>query len=125
MNIQGIVLIAIGATCGAICRWCLSSWLNSEKLPWGTLLANVIGGYLIGVVMAALMRWPHVSPELRLAVVTGFLGALTTFSSFSAEVVTFLTSRDYRTGVALVLMHVLGSLVATMLGIWSFRLCLD
>lgn len=125
MNIQGVVFIAIGATCGALCRWGLSSWFNGERLPWGTLLANLLGGYLIGAVLAAFVRWPNVSAELRLGIVTGFLGALTTFSSFSAEVVTFLTSRDYRTGIALVLMHVVGSLTATLLGMWSFRVCFD
>lgn len=129
MNWQSVVCISVGAAIGAHCRWgltnwCLgSTWFSGHRLPWGTLLANVIGGYLIGVVIASFVRWPNVPTEVRLGLVTGFLGALTTFSSFSNEVVTFLTSRDYRWAAILIVLHVAGSLTATLLGLWSFRIC--
>ena len=123
MNLNGALFIAAGATLGAFTRYGLTYAFNSERLPWGTLLANLLGGYLIGFILAMFSRWPTVSPEMRLGIVTGFLGALTTFSTFSAEVVDFLASRDYRWGIAFILFHVGGTLIATVVGVWSFRLC--
>lgn len=124
MSWQGVLCISLGASLGAVSRWALSNWLNGPR-PWGTLLANLLGAYLIGIAVASFIRWPTVTPEIRLGIVTGFLGALTTFSSFSAEIVAFLTARDYRWAVVLVGLHVVGSLLATLLGMWSFRACFE
>lgn len=87
--------ICIGASLGALARWRLGLWLSPGGLiPWGTLVANLIGGYLIGVCVAVFQALPQLDPAWRLALVTGFLGALTTFSSFSAEVVGMLQPHD-------------------------------
>ena len=86
-----VLAICIGACLGALARWGLALWLNpGAVLPFGTLVANLIGGYLVGVCVAVFESLPHLDPVWRLALVTGFLGALTTFSSFSAEVVGML-----------------------------------
>ncbi len=91
-------------------------------MPWGTLAANLIGGYLVGIMVAAFALVPDVDPVWRLAIVTGFLGGLTTFSSFSAEVVTMLL--DGRTGLAALtaVSHLAGSLILTWLGIRTVQL---
>ncbi|MBF0158569.1 MAG: fluoride efflux transporter CrcB [Magnetococcales bacterium] len=113
--------VAAGASCGAWLRWGLSSWLNplTQPVPLGTLTANLVGGYLIGVAMALLAQQPQWPAEVRLFVVTGFLGGLTTFSTFSAEVVTLLLQGRYLWGVGTALLHLLGSLFMTVLGLWS------
>ncbi|NBO90060.1 MAG: fluoride efflux transporter CrcB, partial [Betaproteobacteria bacterium] len=86
-----VIAICIGACLGALARWGLGLWLNTGGwLPWGTLAANLIGGYAIGVCVGVFQALPQLDPVWRLALVTGFLGALTTFSSFSAEVVAML-----------------------------------
>ena len=86
-----VFAICLGASAGALARYGLGLWLSPGGLiPWGTLAANLIGGYLVGVCVAVFQALPHLDPTLRLALVTGFLGALTTFSSFSAEVVGLL-----------------------------------
>ncbi|MDH6595274.1 CrcB protein [Variovorax sp. TBS-050B] len=113
-----ILAICMGASAGALARWGLALWFGTGGLmPWGTLAANLIGGYLIGVAIAAFQLLPDLDPAWRLALVTGFLGGLTTFSSFSAEVVTMLL--EGRLGVALLTAsaHLGGSLLATWLGI--------
>jgi CrcB protein len=117
-----IIAICMGASVGALARWGLALWFGTGGLmPWGTLAANLIGGYLIGVAIAAFQLLPDLDPVWRLALVTGFLGGLTTFSSFSAEVVTMLL--EGRLGVALLTAsaHLGGSLVATWLGIRSVQ----
>jgi CrcB protein len=116
-----VVAISLGASIGALARWGLTLWLGVGAMPWGTLAANLIGGYLIGLVVAGLALLPELSPLWRLALVTGFLGGLTTFSSFSIEVVTMLT--EGRLGMALVTAgsHLLGSLVLTWLGMRTVR----
>jgi fluoride exporter len=117
-----IVAICLGASVGALARWGLALWFGAGGLmPWGTLAANLIGGYLIGMAIAAFQLLPDLDPVWRLALVTGFLGGLTTFSSFSAEVVTMLL--EGRLGVALLTAsaHLGGSLVATWLGIRSVQ----
>lgn len=117
-----VVAICIGASLGALSRWGLTLWLGVGGLmPWGTLAANLIGGYLIGLMVAGLALAPNVDPVWRLAIVTGFLGGLTTFSSFSAEVVTMLL--EGRLGVAALtaLSHLAGSLLLTWLGIRTVR----
>ena len=113
-----ILAICIGASIGALSRWGLALWFGAGGLmPWGTLAANLIGGYLIGLAIATFQLLPDLDPVWRLALVTGFLGGLTTFSSFSAEVTTMLL--EGRLGVALVTAaaHLGGSLCLTWLGI--------
>jgi len=117
--IHSIVSICAGASLGALLRWFLAGRLNPllPFLPPGTLAANLIGGYLIGVAIALFTALPDLSPQWRLFVITGFLGGLTTFSTFSAEVVMQL--HQGRPGWALVtaVMHLAGSLLLTALGI--------
>ena len=96
--------ICIGASVGALARWGLGLWLSPGGLiPWGTLAANLLGGYLIGVAIAVFQAMPQIDPVWRLLLVTGFPGGLTTFSTFSAEVVIYLIEARYglATGVAL------------------------
>ncbi len=115
---QSVVAICLGACLGALCRWGLGLWLNpGALLPWGTLAANLIGGYLIGVAVAVFQALPHLDPAWRLVIITGFLGALTTFSSFSAEVVGLLGQQRYLLGLGTAAMHLLGSLLLTLAGI--------
>ncbi len=121
-----IAAICIGACAGALARWQLGLWLNpsslavgSLSLPWGTLAANLIGGYLVGVCVAVFQAMPNLDPIWRLALVTGFLGALTTFSSFSAEVVTMLNQGRYALALLTAGLHLFGSLALTIFGMKS------
>jgi CrcB protein len=115
-----VLAICIGASLGALARWGLGLWLTpGGLLPWGTLAANLIGGYLIGVAIAAFQAMPELDPVWRLLLVTGFLGGLTTFSSFSAEVVEFLMAGRYELALLTAALHVLGSLGMTVLGLKS------
>jgi CrcB protein len=124
MNPAAILAVGIGAAVGAWIRWGLGLWLNAvlPQLPMGTLAANIIGGYLIGLALAWFALTEGVPPEARLLIVTGFLGGLTTFSTFSAEAVGLLARQQYGWAVTHVGMHVIGSLVATMLGFATLRL---
>jgi len=124
---QTVIAIALGASIGALARWRLGLWLNTDNpsvLPWGTFAANMVGGYLIGICIAVFQSLPDLDPVWRLAIVTGFLGGLTTFSSFSAEVVTMLQTERYGLALFTTLMHVGGSLLLTVLGIKSAGLWL-
>ncbi len=115
---NSILAICIGASVGAVSRWGLALWLTPGGLiPWGTLAANLIGGYLIGLCIAAFQSMPQLDPAWRLLIVTGFLGGLTTFSTFSAEVVIFLTEARYGLAVFTALLHVAGSLLMTVAGL--------
>ena len=115
-----VLAICIGASLGALARWGLGLWLTpGGLLPWGTLAANLVGGYLIGVAIAAFQAMPQLDPVWRLLLITGFLGGLTTFSSFSAEVVEFLMTGRYGLALLTAGLHVLGSLGMTMLGLKS------
>ena len=111
--------VALGAVLGAWLRWGLSVGLNGlfPALPPGTLLANLAGGYLIGLAIALLGQQPGLPPEWRLFLVTGFLGALTTFSSFSAEVVGLVQQGRLGWAAATAAAHLAGSLVLTAVGI--------
>ena len=115
---HAVFAICLGACVGALARWQLGLWLNHPHalLPWGTLAANLIGGYLVGLILA----WAHhanLDPFWRLMLVTGFLGALTTFSSFSAEVVEMMLADRWGQALATVALHLLGSLTMTFVGI--------
>jgi CrcB protein len=113
-----ILAICIGASVGALARWGLALWFGAGGLmPWGTLAANLIGGYLIGVAIAAFQLLPDLDPVWRLALVTGFLGGLTTFSSFSAEVTTMLLEGRLGTAMLTAGAHLGGSLFCTWVGI--------
>ena len=119
-----VVAICFGASVGALARWRLGVWLNTAGalLPWGTLAANLIGGYLVGVCVAVFQALPQLDPAWRLALVTGFLGGLTTFSSFSAEVVGMLLQQRYALALGTTAVHLVGSLALTVLGIQSATL---
>ena len=121
---HAVVAICLGACVGALLRWQLGLALNHAGawLPWGTLAANLVGGYLVGVAVGLFHQHPQLDPVWRLLLVTGFLGALTTFSSFSAEVVEMLLAGRYPQAVGTALLHLLGSLALTLLGIRSARL---
>ncbi len=115
-----VFAICIGASLGALARWRLGLWLSPGGLiPWGRLAANWVGGYFIGVIVALFHAMPQLDPVWRLALVTGFLGALTTFSSFSAEVVEMLMVQRYGAATATMALHLGGSLLLTLLGISS------
>ncbi len=117
--IRSVAAICVGASAGALLRWLLGMAFNTlfPLIPLGTWLANMLGGYLIGVALALFGLHPHLSPEWRLLVITGFLGGLTTFSTFSAEVTTLLQQGRMVWAVAAIGVHVLGSLAMTLLGL--------
>lgn len=110
--------IAIGASLGALLRWRLGLWLSPQGwMPWGTLAANWIGALLIGFLVAFFQQASHLDPIWRLAVITGFLGALTTFSTFSVEVIEALQGQRWLAALTMTGLHVLGSLALTVLGL--------
>jgi fluoride exporter len=116
---SAILAVSLGAALGALSRWGLGLGLNHlfPALPLGTLAANWLGGYFVGLALALLAQWPLGAPEWRLFVVTGFLGGLTTFSTFSAEVVQALQAGRNLWAAATVATHVLGSLLLTLAGL--------
>lgn len=122
--LTSITSISVGAAIGAVLRWFLSTQLNAlfPMIPLGTLAANLIGGYLIGVAVALFAEFPSLPPEVRLLVVTGFLGGLTTFSTFSSEVVSRLQEGRVMWAFGAISIHVIGSLGMTLLGIASVSL---
>ena len=122
-----VLAICIGACVGALARWQLSIWLNTQEavLPWGTLTANLIGGYLVGCCVAFFQAQPDLDPAWRLLLVTGFLGALTTFSSFSAEVVAMLSQGRLGLALATSALHLIGSLLMTLVGLKTVALFLE
>lgn len=117
------IAIAIGATLGAWSRWGLALWLNArvDNLPLGTLTANLLGGYLIGMAVGFFQSLPDLSPEWRLLVVTGFLGALTTFSSFSSESLLLMQRGAFGWAFLHTGAHLLGSLACCMAGLTTWR----
>ena len=124
MSAIGLMAVGIGAVLGAWLRWGFGILLNPvlPDLPLGTLVANLVGGFAIGMAIEFFAFFPGVAPEWRLAVITGFLGALTTFSTFSAESVTLLARGQYAWATAHVAGHRAGSLAMTAVGILVFRL---
>jgi len=123
---QGSVIFAIGmgAAIGAWLRYALGMALNPTHphMPLGTLSSNLLGAYLIGLAVAYFANHPGISHEMRLFIVTGFLGGLTTFSTFSAESVTLLMRAQYGWAIATISAHVFGSLAMTIAGIWTVKL---
>ena len=119
-----VLAISLGAAIGAVLRWLLGSALNAffPAIPPGTLAANLIGAYLIGVAMAVFAHHPHLSLEWRLFIITGFLGGLTTFSAFSAEVTVLIQQQRLLWAAGAISMHVFGSLLMTLLGLASVSL---
>lgn len=118
-----VTSICAGASAGALLRWLFGTWLNPlwPTVPLGTLAANLVGGYLIGAAFVVFSAYPSISPEWRLLVITGFLGGLTTYSTFSLEVVTTAQRGDMGAAAAIVALHLVGSLACTLLGIAMFQ----
>jgi len=123
MAFYALIAISLGASSGALLRWGFGLWLNPllPQLPLGTLTANMLGGYLIGLAVAFFELHQGLSPEWRLLIITGFLGGLTTFSTFSAETVTLLMREQYAWGMAIISAHLGGSLLLTVLGIQTMK----
>ncbi len=119
----GIIAVGSGAAIGAWLRWWLSVMLNPifPTVPLGTLCANLVGGLLMGFAMEIINRHTTLSLEMQLLATTGFLGGLTTFSTFSAEIVTLLLRKEYAWGSIAIASHVVGSLAATIIGILIVR----
>ena len=117
--LQAIIAISAGASIGAVLRWVFGTSFNAVWLtiPLGTLLANCVGGYLIGIAVTIFAQQPGLAPEWRLFVMTGFLGGLTTFSTFSAEVMALIQQGRLTWAFAAISAHVIGSLALTFLGI--------
>jgi CrcB protein len=121
--VTAFLAIGLGAAIGAWLRWGLGLWLNPvlPAMPLGTLAANLVGGYVIGLAIAWFSEHPGVPPEARLFLITGLLGGLTTFSTFSAEVVTALMRGLWLSGGAIAFAHMAGSFFATALGFYTMR----
>ena len=119
MTLYAFLAIGIGAAFGAWLRWGFGLWFNPvlPALPLGTLAANLVGGYLIGLAIAFFIQHPTLSPEWRLLIITGFLGGLTTFSTFSAEVTNLLQQGRLAWAAGAISLHVCGSLLMTVLGL--------
>ena len=122
--IYSIIAIFSGAGFGALLRWFLGTKLNAltPSIPLGTLSANLIGGYLIGFFVAFFAANTSLAPEWRLIIIAGFLGGLTTFSTFSAEIVTLIQEGRLVLACGAVLLHVVGSIIMTFIGIASYSL---
>ena len=118
-----ILVISMGSALGALLRWLLGIKLNSifTTIPPGTLTANLVGGYVIGVAIAYFAHAPDIAPEWRLLIVTGFCGGLTTFSTFSAEVVSLLQQGRLNWAMGAIAIHVSGSLLMTLAGIATWQ----
>jgi fluoride exporter len=116
---RAVSAICVGASLGALLRWWLGTSLNAHfpAIPPGTLAANLIGGYVVGVAVAGFATYPALPPEWRLLVITGFCGGLTTFSTFSAEMVTLMQQGRAAWALAAAAAHLLGSVMMTFAGI--------
>jgi fluoride exporter len=123
-SVLPFVAVGVGAAVGAWLRWGLGLWLNPvySVIPLGTLAANLVGGYLVGLAIAFFSQYPGLAPEWRLLIVTGFLGGLTTFSTFSGEVFLLFSRAQVGLGMLAISLHLAGSLVMTGLGVLTFRM---
>ncbi len=124
MSLPDILSVSIGAAVGACLRFGLGAAMNPifPTIPLGTVAANIIGGFLMGIFMALTKNHAFIPPIARLAIATGFLGGLTTFSTFSAETVTLLSNQEYLWSAFIVVLHVAGTVLATILGIYTVRI---
>ena len=123
MNFMGLMAVGGGAAAGAWMRWGLGIVLNPvfPTLSLGTLAANLIGGYLMGIALGVLSHFESLAPEMRLFITTGFLGGLTTFSTFSAEATTLLSRNQIGWAASHAAVHVVGSVALTFAGIATMR----
>jgi CrcB protein len=119
--IKSLLVISLGASIGAILRWSLGLARNAffPPIPLGTLVANLFGGYCIGMALGILGMFPKLGPEWNLLIITGFLGALTTFSTYSAEVMTLIKQERFFLAITAIAVHNIGSLCMTFFGFWS------
>lgn len=119
--LSNVLAVGIGAALGAIARWLLGLWLNhaTSTLPWGTLMANLVGAYLIGLALGCFLLFPETPGWMRLLVTTGFLGGLTTFSTFSAETVGLVERGEFLLAIGYSGLSLFGALVLTGLGLWT------
>jgi CrcB protein len=124
MNWLSLLAVLVGGAIGSALRWMLGLALNPvfPVLPLGTLTVNLVGGFIIGAAIGIFDQFQTLPPELRLFVITGFCGGLTTFSTFSAETVNALLRQQYSWSLAIVATHVVGSLAMTVVGIYTLRL---
>ena len=118
-----IIAIFCGAGLGALLRagFNLATVSITSTLPLGTFISNMVGGYVVGIAVAFFGNNPNLSPEWKLFVITGFLGGLTTFSSFSAEVVGLMQRGEVTWALGTALLHLVGSLALTFLGILTYQ----
>ena len=123
MGIYAVMAVGVGAALGAWMRWWFGEALNPvfSTLPLGTLAANLVGGYLVGIAVEYFFHNATLPPEARLFIITGFLGGLTTFSTFSAETVTLLLREQYGWAFTIIFSHLAGSLAMTVLGIMTIK----
>lgn len=126
MGLLAFFAVGTGAFFGAALRWVFGMWLNPllPALPLGTLAANLLGGLLMGLTMGLFGQFQALPPEARLFIATGFLGGLTTFSTFSAETVTLMLRAQFGWTAAIVAVHLIGSLAMTLAGVGIARLIL-
>ena len=124
MGFSSWLAVGGGAAVGAWLRWGLGIALNPvfPTVPLGTLASNLVAGFLMGIAMELVTRNASMPPEIRLLMTTGFLGGLSTFSAFSAEIVTLLSHKEYLWGAITISAHIVGSVVLTILGIYFIRL---
>jgi len=123
MNLLSFVTIGLGAACGAWLRWLLGALVNAvyPPIPLGTLAANLLGSFLMGIALVLLVERGMFPPEVRIAFITGFLGCLTTMSTFSAEAMTLIARADYAIAAWLVVLHVGGSVLMVFIGALATR----
>jgi len=121
LTLGNFFAVGLGAALGAVARWLLGIWLNhaASTLPWGTLMANLAGAYLIGLALGCFLLFPETPAWMRLLVTTGFLGGLTTFSTFSAETVGLLERGEFLLALGYAGLSLLGALALTGLGMWT------
>ena len=122
--LKSVIAVCVGASVGALLRWWLGSQLNSffPAIPPGTLAANLVGGYVVGIAIAFFATYSAIAPEWRLLIITGFCGGLTTFSTFSAELVTLLQQGRSLWAFGAAALHLGGSVLMTLAGIGTVNL---